>query len=77
MTSIKARIFEDVGQEGLDYYIKIHLKGNSLFDFSGHNCNNYEDQECIGWNGKSKRCECGNRRVMWVFEDGSLYAKAY
>lgn len=22
--------------------------------------------ECAGWDGRSRRCECGNRRVDWV-----------
>lgn len=22
-------------------------------------------EECAGWDGESRRCECGNRRVYW------------
>lgn len=36
---------------------------------------------CRGWDGESKRCECGNRRVGWVtdgnFEDMTLHAEAH
>ena len=50
-----------------------------LFDFSGNNCNDYEDRGCKGWDGIDKRCECGNRRVCWQYdnEDDVLYAEAY
>jgi hypothetical protein len=34
---------------------------------------------CRGWDGMSRRCDCGNRRVEWVtFDDDSgVYAEAY
>ena len=38
----------------------IASKGCELFDFEGKNCD-----ECPGWDGISRRCECGNRRVCW------------
>lgn len=46
-------------------------------EFADWNCNDYvdghdetedddEDAElCRGWDGKSPRCDCGNRRVYW------------
>lgn len=47
--------------------------------FSGQNCD-----ECEGWDGVSRRCECGNRRVDWEFristdnlEDAYIYGEAY
>lgn len=30
--------------------------------FDGQNCD-----ECPGWDGLSRRCECGNRRVYWEY----------
>lgn len=41
-------------------------------------------EDCCGWDGRSHRCACGNRRVNWVY-DGSpdfflnpmIYAEAY
>ena len=37
-------------------------------DFDGNNCSEVEDEMgtvCNGWDGVSRRCECGNRRVNW------------
>ncbi len=37
-------------------------------DFCGMNCNEYLEpgrKPCRGWDGKSGRCDCGNRRVYW------------
>lgn len=51
-------------------------------DFEGMNCNDYlddDDVECCGWDGESRRCECGNRRVNWEIEknsDGTFCAVA-
>lgn len=53
--------------------------------FSGQNCSDYLDdgQECAGWDGKSKRCQCGNRRVDWQqgcmhsFKSPHVVAEAY
>jgi uncharacterized protein (DUF1786 family) len=54
------------------------LKEDDLFDFDGHNCH-YVDQDCGGWDGVSRRCNCGNRRVTWVLSDDKsyVYAEAY
>ena len=38
-------------------------------EFEGMNCNDYLDddaEECTGWDGKDRRCDCGNRRVYWA-----------
>ena len=42
-------------------------------DFDGQNC----DGPCRGWDGESRRCDCGNRRVCWVEEDGHRRAEAW
>ena len=45
-----------------------YAKENGPINFDGMNCNDYkEDHEvdCDGWDGVSRRCECGNRRVYW------------
>ena len=46
-----------------------------LVSFEGQNCNDYLSEgeaECSGWDGESRRCECGNRRVSWeVYRDDS------
>jgi len=43
-------------------------------DFDGNNCD-----DCVGWDGRSRRCECGNRRVSWTSsknDDGTFEAIA-
>lgn len=50
---------------------------NDFIDFTGNNCD-----DCVGWYGHSRRCECGNRRVSWIIDkqdDGSFlaFAEAY
>lgn len=40
-------------------------------------------EDCLGWDGLSHRCQCGNRRVSWVtgdshrFDEPNVYAEAY
>ena len=53
-------------------------EGGQLISFSGDdNCEN-----CNGWDGESRRCSCGNRRVSWTqgwgfsFENPCIYAEA-
>lgn len=42
-------------------------ESNEVIEFEGHNCEEIlDDCECMGWDGNSHRCECGNRRVSWV-----------
>lgn len=50
-----------------------------LTDFNGQNC-----EECDGWDGVSRRCDCGNRRVGWnLYESDDfflgpfIYGEAY
>lgn len=43
----------------------------NYIEFEGMNCNDFlkpGEPECPGWDGYSRRCKCGNRRVY--FEDG-------
>ena len=45
-----------------------------FIDFDGNNCD-----DCAGWDGQSRRCDCGNRRVSWVTDkddDGTWEARA-
>ena len=52
-------------------------------EFVGMICNDNlddDDVECCGWDGKSRRCECGNHRVDWNIEkksEGNFYAIAH
>ena len=54
-------------------------KEDAPLEFSGDdNC-----EGCAGWDGESRRCECGNRRVGWsrhdwhTFEKPAIYAEAW
>jgi hypothetical protein len=38
---------------------------------TGFHNRDYCDEDCRGWNGFNKRCDCGNRRVYWT--DGLCY----
>ena len=58
---------------------KIIKDSNGWIKFAGNDyCEN-----CRGWDGKDKRCDCGNRRVSWeedsssTFMDPIVWAVAY
>ena len=57
--------------------------GTEVDEFEGMNCNDIgQDTFCTGWDGMSRRCDCGNRRVQWLgveIGDGKwlAYAEAY
>ena len=57
----------------------VNQNGGTI-SFDGMNCNDYlVPAECDGWDGESRRCECGNRRVSWDIEKnlkGKFYATA-
>ena len=59
-------------------------KNWDIVEFGDHNCADAwdEGENCDGWDGNSKRCQCGNRRVDWAFTEypkgiWSFYAEAY
>lgn len=62
-----------------------YAEENGSIEFDGMNCNDFkgdDEIECDGWDGVSRRCNCGNRRVYWDIEknlDGSFaaWARAY
>jgi len=47
--------------------IKAAMLDQDYIHFSGMNCMDWDDRVCEGWDGMSRRCECGNRRVGWYF----------
>ncbi len=57
--------------------IKVIIDQGGVDTFDGQNCDDF-DQVCLGWDGESRRCSCGNRRVTWnVFEmNGKWYFNA-
>jgi hypothetical protein len=48
-------------------------------EFAGFNCYDVSDEgeSCAGWDGASKRCQCGNRRVDWVEGYGHSFKEPY
>lgn len=57
--------------------VKDHEENGTLFGFGGDdNC-----EGCGGWDGSSRRCECGNRRVSWEqegdFKNMYIYGEAW
>ena len=51
-------------------------QSDELYSFNGQNCD-----DCSGWDGISRRCDCGNRRVGWDhhgnFENMRIYGEAW
>jgi hypothetical protein len=70
----------DTEQEAIDY-----VEENGVDRFDGMNCNDYlgfGDEECAGWDGETRRCYCGNRRVELLTSQDSdgkwtAYGRAY
>jgi len=75
---VQKHILEHYGPDALTYYDK-HMTpshDDPFFEFEGWNCHDWDDG-CSGWDGFSRRCECGNRRVSWEWDMGMLYGQAY
>ena len=80
--SVPARenVLHQCGEAAARYYDD-HFSDLSAIEFDGMNCNDFaaDEEGCDGWDGVSRRCNCGNRRVDWVWEEFAsiLYAEAY
>lgn len=61
--------------------IKEKMSGRDFIEFNGWNCHDIgtpENDACRGWDGESRRCDCGNRRVCWESDDEeTVYAQAW
>lgn len=70
------RAIEEADEIAKDEAIAAHAKAGGFVSFSGED----DCEGCSGWDMKSNRCECGNRRVYWEsdgdFESMSVYAAA-
>ena len=62
---------------------RMAANGDSI-EFDGQNCSDAweEGENCGGWDGNDRRCDCGNRRVGWAFDQypkgvWTFYAEAY
>ena len=62
--------------------IQAAIDAGGVDEFNGMNCNDDLDddsEECTGWDGVDRRCDCGNRRVGWEigqYSNGKFYAYA-
>jgi hypothetical protein len=59
-----------------------HFPWDYSMDFNGQNCDDLGDDwnngvPCTGWDGLSRRCNCGNRRVSWIVEGEFAYGEAH
>jgi hypothetical protein len=50
---------------------------SSCVGFDGDDTCAWNDNVCTGWDGYSRRCECGNRRVSWEVDFKYARAVAY
>lgn len=41
------------------------ITGGGYISFRG----SYNCEDCDGWDGESRRCECGNRRIDWGYDE--------
>lgn len=56
----------------IEHQRRIAEMNGALIGFSGMNCDN-----CEGWDGTSRRCSCGNRRVSWEKGFGADFKNMY
>lgn len=68
------------GYDTAEEAIQAGIDAGGVEEFDGQNCNDYSDEDgtfCSGWDGVSRRCDCGNRRVYWGTSqnsNGKFYA---
>ena len=67
---------ELAAQEEIKTRLAKAKESGAYLPFNGMNCD-----DCEGWDGESRRCQCGNRRVSWewggTFESPYVYGEAY
>jgi hypothetical protein len=64
----------------IERYKKDHDDGSGTYEFIDDGGACYWDSGCGGiWDGEDRRCNCGNRRVAWVYdeEDDRAYPEAW
>lgn len=54
-------------------YYSENKNDNGYLDFYDENC----DGDCLGWDGASRRCQCGNRRVQYALVGGEIVIEPY
>ncbi len=73
--------YEKFSTGSVEIILKHFPCAGEYVSFNGQNCEdaryNDDDPECRGWDGYSRRCDCGNRRVSWVVEGMWAYGDAH
>jgi len=79
MSSFTGKTLDEAIEAGIAYCDEY-----GTIDFDGMNCADAwdEGEDCMGWDGVDRRCDCGNRRVYWASyqqPDGTfvVYGEAY
>lgn len=74
-------VLEEYSNDEQEAILNQFPPSGGLIGFNGQNCEDarYIDDapDCGGWDGYSRRCDCGNRRVSWVVEGMWAYGDAY
>lgn len=52
-------------EELAEAFAKKEADEEGFISFDGWDCADL-DQPCLGWDGESRRCDCGNCRVTWT-----------
>lgn len=56
---------EQNNEEKLDEMIETEIKNNGGWLSHSFRGSDYCSKDCRGWDGESKRCDCGNIRLYW------------
>ena len=71
--------YETFATGSVDIILNHFPHNGDYVGFNGWNCEDArysDDDPCLGWDGYSRRCQCGNRRVSWVVEGSWAYGDA-
>lgn len=64
---------EEFKKQVWDDCVQPKLDRDEFVEFEG----DWDCEGCFGWDGESRRCDCGNRRVYWQWTGYSYIAVAY
>lgn len=67
---------EEWTREQWSIFDRYHPQPFGVYSFSGDDYCNDGEGNC-SWDGESRRCNCGNRRVYWCFIEDYVYPEAW
>lgn len=70
-------MIEEEDKKILKKAVKKYMRQHGEDGFVEFRGDDYCEDECRGWDGESYRCECGNRRMDWEWDDGDIYPEPY